>query len=147
MISRREHPKERRRDVKLIVTLDDRDGMMFNCRRQSRDRVLNERILALCDGKLTVNAYTAQLFADTDANLTVDENPLGIAKADDWCFVENLPIAPYEEKIEKLVVFRWNRVYPNDRRFDLKLEAWRLVSQSEFAGYSHEKITEEVYFR
>lgn len=133
--------------MNLIVTLDDRDGMAFNHRRQSRDRVLNERILALCGGHLTVNAYTAKLFADTDAMLTVDENPLAVAGGDDWCFAEDLPIAPYEKKIGKLIVFRWNRVYPSDRRFDLNLAAWNRISQTEFAGYSHEKITEEVYIR
>lgn len=133
--------------MNLIVTLDDRDGMMFNHRRQSRDRILNEHILALCGGKLTVNPYTAQLFADTEAELTVSETPLAVAEANDWCFVEDLPIAPYEEKVGKLVVFRWNRVYPSDRKFDLKFSAWNLISQTEFAGYSHEKITEEVYIR
>ena len=33
--------------MKLIVCLDDKNGMMFNKRRQSRDRVLIENVLEL----------------------------------------------------------------------------------------------------
>ena len=37
--------------MKLIVCLDDNKGMMFNNRRQSRDRVLIENVLELCKGE------------------------------------------------------------------------------------------------
>jgi hypothetical protein len=50
-----------------------------------------------------------------------------------------------EAKIEKIIVFWWNRHYPSDRKFDLDLSKWNKVSEEEFAGYSHEKITKEVY--
>ena len=133
--------------MNLIVTLDDGNGMTFNHRRQSRDRVLNERILTLCGGHLTVNAYTAKLFADTDAKLTVDEDPLTLACENDWCFAEDLAIAPFADRIGKLVVFRWNRSYPSDRKFDLSLADWKRISQTDFAGSSHEKITEEIYIK
>ena len=43
------------------------------------------------------------------------------------------------------IVFWWNRHYPPDRKFDLDLSKWNKVSEEEFAGYSHEKITKEVY--
>ena len=133
--------------MNLIVTLDDGNGMAFNHRRQSRDRVLNERILALCKGRLTVNAYTAKLFSDTGAELTVTEDPPALAGEDDWCFAEDFPIAPYADRIKKLVVFRWNRSYPSDRKFDLPLTDWKRISQTDFPGSSHEKITEEIYQR
>lgn len=131
--------------MNLIVTLDDRNGMAFNHRRQSRDRVLTDRILALCGGRLTVNAYTAALFEGTNAALTVAEDPLSVAGAGEWCFLEDRLPAPVHEKIEKLVVYRWNRAYPFDLKFDLDLSAMKLQSKTDFAGYSHEKITEEIY--
>lgn len=133
--------------MNVIVTLDDRGGMLFNCRRQSRDRVLNERILQLCGGKLRLNAYSAKLFAELPAELTVAEDFLDRAQDDDWCFVEDRHLVPYAGKIGKLAVYRWNRLYPNDFAFDLDLAAWKRLSQTEFAGSSHEKITEEVYIR
>ena len=131
--------------MNLIVVLDDRNGMLFNHRRQSRDRVLNERIAKICGGKLIVNAYAAALFAGINVDLTIAEDPLSAAKPGEWCFLEDRSPAPVMDKIEKLIVYRWNRVYPSDLKLDLDLSAMRLESTTDFAGSSHEKITEEVY--
>ncbi len=132
--------------MNVIVALDDRNGMMFNHRRQSRDRVMNERILALCGGTLRLNAVSAKLFEGiVSAHLTVSDRFLDEAGEDDWCFAEDTILKPYEGRIGKLVVFRWNRLYPSDRTFDLNLAEWTLVSQVDFAGSSHDRITEEVY--
>ena len=51
----------------------------------------------------------------------------------------------YREKLESLVLYRWNRRYPADVYFDLDLSQWRLVSRREFSGTSHDTITKEVY--
>ena len=131
--------------MNLIVVLDDRNGMLFNHRRQSRDRVLIDRILEICGGRLIVNSYTAELFDGKAADLTVSEDPLSAAKAGEWCFLETLSPLPVVEKLEKVVVYRWNRTYPSDLKFDLDLSAMKLISKTDFAGFSHEKITEEVY--
>ncbi len=131
--------------MNLIVVLDDKNGMLFNRRRQSRDRVLTARILEISGGKLIVNAYTAELFAGTNADLTIAEDPLSAAKPGDWCFLEDRSPVPAGGNIEKLVVYRWNRVYPSDLKFTLDLSAMKRVSSTDFAGYSHENITEEVY--
>ena len=131
--------------MNLIVVLDDKNGMLFNHRRQSRDRVLTERIIEVCGGKLVVNAYSAGLFAGTNAELIVSEDPLLTAKPGEWCFSEDRSPASVADKIEKLVVYRWNRVYPSDLKFDFDLSALHLLSSTDFAGYSHEKLTEEVY--
>ena len=49
----------------LIVAVDEDKGMMFNRRRQSKDRVLRERILSLAKGgKLWMNAYTRRQFPE-----------------------------------------------------------------------------------
>lgn len=131
--------------MNLIVVLDDKNGMLFNHRRQSRDRVLTERIVEISGGKLVVNAYTAALFEGTAADLTISDVPLLSAKPGEWCFLEDHSPAPVADKIEKLVVYRWNRVYPSDLKFDLDLSAMQLLCTTDFAGYSHEKLTEEVY--
>ena len=52
----------------LIVCVDDHNGMMFNHRRQSQDRVLRADILELTDGKkIWMNAYSRNQFAESDA--------------------------------------------------------------------------------
>lgn len=35
----------------VMLCVDDKYGMMFNCRRQSQDRVLRERMQKLAGGK------------------------------------------------------------------------------------------------
>lgn len=135
----------------IIAAVDDRNGMMFNRRRQSQDRVLRQRILDLSSGsRLWVNHYTQKQFADADApQLNVDENFLSEATSGEYCFVENVPVAPYEKWVEKIILFKWNRKYPGDRFFDIDVpgNGWCLESTEDFPGSSHEKITMEVYTR
>ena len=133
--------------MNLIVVLDDRNGMLFNHRRQSRDRVLTDRILQISGGKLTIHPYSAELFAGKDVDLTIAEDPLSVAEKGEWCFLEDRLPAPVINQIEKLIVYRWNRVYPSDLKFDFDLSAMKCISKTDFAGYSHETLTEEVYLK
>lgn len=134
----------------VIVTLDDRDGMMFNHRRQSQDKVLRERILRMTVGKkMWMNHYTEKQFPNAAEcpQINVSDNFLSEAGPGEYCFVENESLAPFARWIEGLIVYRWNRAYPGDQKFDLSLEQWRMVSSVDFPGNSHEKITEEVYVK
>lgn len=131
--------------MNLIVVLDRRNGMMFNHRRQSRDRVLTERILQISGGKLIVSPYTARLFEGLSAELTIAESPAAVAAMGQWCFVEDGSQNFAIEAIERLVVFRWDRVYPADVTFPIDVSRLKLQSQTDFAGSSHEKITQEEY--
>ena len=131
----------------VCVALDDNNGMLFNKRRQSKDRVLRERLLMECDGaRLWMNEYTAKQFdGDIPANVMVDNDFLNKAGEEEYCFVENCPLKEAEAKIKKLIVFKWNRVYPADTRFDISLDGWKLTETEEFVGSSHELITKEVW--
>lgn len=133
----------------VIVCVDDRGGMTFNRRRQSQDRVVRERVIALAQGrKLRMNSYSAGQFKEEMyPELYAEEDFLEKGEAGDVCFVENIPLLPYEGKLKKVIVFKWNRVYPSDQKLDLSLEngTWHQKEVEEFAGYSHEKITMEVY--
>ena len=131
----------------LIVCVDDAGGLGFNRRRQSQDRALRARMLEKW-GRLWMNAYSAGQFAKEDS-VTADEDFLEKAGPGDACFAEGPAAAEALDRAEKLVLYRWNRKYPADCHFPLDLEArgWRLEETAEFAGSSHEKITEEVYVR
>ena len=134
--------------MKVIVCLEDKGGMMFNHRRQSRDRVLNADILAQCrDTRLCISPYSMLLFEGSDADILCDESFLELAGEGDFCFVEDRALAPYADRIEEVIVYKWNRRYPTDTYFDLDLAAlgFKLASSEDFAGYSHEKITKETY--
>ncbi len=135
----------------VICCVDDAMGMLFNRRRQSRDRVVRAAIGTLAAGKtLWMNAYSAAQFSigELPEGICVDEEFLAKAQPEDYCFVENTDMEPYENKISGLVLFHWNRAYPADVRFPLQLtRQWQLKSTQELTGYSHEKITMEVYER
>lgn len=137
--------------MQIIAVIDDGGGLMFNHRRQSQDRVLRARILELAErSRLWMNAYSRRQFADADdGRITVDENFLEQAHDGEFCFVEDAPVAPVLDRVERVILFHWNRAYPSDTRFDVDLSApgWILVETEEFPGSSHEKITKEVYDR
>ena len=92
----------------VMVCVDDKNGMMFNKRRQSQDRVLRQHMLELAG----------------------DKDP-----------------AQYKEQIEELILFHWNRTYPADLCCTLDLSEWKQKTTEEFAGSSHEKITQEWYVK
>lgn len=144
----------RERWIKALIAMaivDNANGMMFHKRRQSQDRIVREKILSMAAGKkLWMNAYSHRQFAKMDGEQIAEaEAFLESAGQGEYCFVENVPLAPYEEKIEKLILFHWNRRYPGDFFLDLDLseKQWKLTESSEFAGSSHEKITMEIYCR
>ena len=133
--------------MKIIVCLDDNGGMTFNNRRQSRDRVLIDDVIATVgDTVLYIDEYSMPLFEGKGANIVVSADMPRDAGMGEYCFVENKPISDFFD-IQELVIYRWNRIYPRDLTFDLDLEknGFSLVSSCEFAGYSHEKITKEIF--
>ena len=135
--------------VILMVCVDDRYGMLFNRRRQSSDRKVTERICALCDSKkLWINSYSAALFPNC-GEICIADDFLDRASGGDCCFVENIDVAPYMDRISKIVLFRWNKKYPADLYFPAEQlnELWRLERSQDFSGTSHDKITMEVYCR
>lgn len=150
--------------MKIIVCVDNQNGMMFNHRRQSQDRVLRKRVLELTGGKkLWMNAYSQKQFLqDLQENGTapgeqgksgqmeliqVDEAFLEKAGMGEYCFVEDKDVVPYEKRIEEVILCHWNRDYPADMYFKLELGGWKLANTREYAGSSHEKIAEERYVR
>ena len=128
-----------------IVCVDDNLGMLFNRRRQSQDRILREYLLELVNGRgFYMNAYSAKQFDDF-SQIQVSESFPEEAGKDDFCFVENLPLCSFADRIDGLILCRWNREYPADFFLDLDYSAWHLEYTEEFPGSSHEKITVEVY--
>ena len=133
--------------MNLIVCLDDKNGMLFNKRRQSTDRKLRSHLLAFVGERLLwMNAQTASQFSDLPASVKVAEDFLALAAETDYCFVEDPAWEKYAADVQEIVVYRWNRIYPADTRFPAsELERRKLVSRVDFAGFSHERITQEIY--
>lgn len=132
----------------LICCVDDGMGMMFNKRRQSRDaEVTKEIINSAQGGKLIINRYSRKLFEEAGFNdFIIRENISEDFPDDSFYFDEDIPPSVFEKSADRIILFRWNRAYPADIRFDIDLnKSLKLISSKEFAGKSHEKITMEVY--
>ncbi len=133
----------------VIACVDDNNGMLFHQRRQSRDIALYNHILQLTEGKkLLMNEYSAKQFLKEEhQNVIVQSDFLDIAQEQDYCFVENTDISQYGNDIQKIILYRWNRVYPADYyfQFPINKDIWKLQTVSDIKGNSHDMITEEVY--
>lgn len=128
----------------VMICVDDALGVAFNHRRQSRDRLLRERMAELSgESLLWVSPYTAPLFPADLPQLRVHEDPLRAAGPGEFCFVERESLA--DCRPERLYLYRWNRAYPADQHLELSLEHWTLTECRDFPGSSHPCITEEVY--
>lgn len=132
----------------VILCLDDKNGMMFNNRRQSKDKFVIQDILKLVDGKkLFISSYSESLFQGLESKLIIDNNFLNNAAEEDYCFIENNNLKDFSEKIEKIIVYKWNRIYPSDLKLEITIQDWNLIGRFEFVGNSHDKITREVYVK
>ena len=132
----------------MIVCLDDRGGMTFNGRRLSRDRVVTQDILNSSDGALYITKYSQPLFSEFDGQYTVVDSFDGLSDKD-FALIENLSPSTYKNSADKIIIYKWNRTYPYDTVFDIDLsaEGYILSGSVEFEGYSHEKITKEIFER
>ena len=135
----------------IIQCVDNRNGTFFNRRRQSQDRLLRSRILSELHGRrLWMNAYSLRQFQKElplEVRLSVDEDFLTKAGIGEVCFVEGLPLLPWLDRIEQVILYRWTRDYPADTYLDLALDAppWSLAAREDFPGFSHPMLTKEVY--
>lgn len=132
--------------MNIVICLDDRNGMMFNKRRLSSDKAVCQRIADYAEGKLWMNSYSAKLFEQYP--VCVDEDFLEKAGEGDICFTESPDFTEFDEKIQSITVYRWNRTYPSDKRLPAEfLSRWQLKQTFDFPGNSHDVVTEELYTR
>lgn len=133
--------------ITVAVCLDDEGGMTFFGRRQSRDRVLIDELCNSTDGQIYINEFSRILFKDHTDRVTVSDNPLDNCPDGGLAFIENLPLLPHIDRISRLIVYKWNRLYPYDVRIDLNLGDFGVLSHGDFVGSSHEKITKLTLVR
>ncbi len=131
--------------MKIIICLDNNNGLMFNNRRQSKDSKVIENIFeTIGSANLYINDFSADIFADR--NVIKCNDFLEKCQKDDYCFVENTDFEKYIDKINTIIIYRWNRSYPFDKKLNTGfLISFHLENSTDFAGTSHGKITREEY--
>lgn len=135
--------------MRAVICLDERDGMMFNGRRLSRDLRQRSDLCSLLRGqRLHMSPYSFSLFVDLDGpEILVSPQYLQLCGEEEWCFAENGEINRCFDRVGKLVVYRWNRKYPADVFFEGDLRGFVLKEQKDFAGSSHDRITRLLFER
>ncbi len=132
----------------LAACIDDRGGMLFHHRRQSQDRLLRQDLLEEAAGRpVWMSAYSYKLFSPAPENVHTAEDFFSRALEGEWCFFEDVDPAPWLSKAEKVVLYRWNRIYPADLYFPDLPEGWKMERREDFPGSSHEMISKEVLVR
>ena len=134
--------------ITVAVCVDDDMQIMFFGKRQSRDSVLISELISSASGKVYINEFSQPIFPDAES-YALTLNPISDCPDGGTVFAENIPLAPHISVISRLVVYKWNRKYPGDRKLDINLSSggFRLTAVSDFVGSSHEKITKEIYER
>ena len=126
----------------IIVCVDNNFGIKFNNRRQTKDKEVIKKIYAITNGKrLFIESFSKDLFEKDKVEIC--EKIPQTAKKDDYIFIENADFCNFE-KVDKIILFCWNTVYPSDLKFTLP-QNFKIVKKSDFAGNSHDKITEVIY--
>ena len=106
------------RNITVAITVDDKMGIAFNNRRQSKDKILIADICNETESPIYVTSYSAPLFEEYEDKIRVVKEPMRECPDDGVCFVEMTEIRSYANEISRLVIYRWNRHYPSDKKLD-----------------------------
>lgn len=131
--------------MKVIVCLDDQNGMMFNHRRLSRDRYIYEdAINQFGKENIVVKPQTAMLFGAEDM---ICRDDLPCTSLEQYQWIEDDDLASFQDDIIEVVAYYWHRLYPSDLKLALDFHdgSWKIVDQKDFPGYSHDVITRIIY--
>ncbi|MDO5402365.1 MAG: ribonuclease Z [Eubacteriales bacterium] len=141
----------------IIVCADKQFGTMFNHRRQTSDAAVVSDIYHIIehekgDSRLYMNSYSYALFSWENKftnRIIVDDMFLDRCGDSDFCFVEAQINEDIFEKAEKVILYRWNKIYPADCKIEtFFLKTSYIINEtSQFSGKSHDLITREIYIR
>ncbi|MCD8027400.1 MAG: hypothetical protein LUF02_01770 [Erysipelotrichaceae bacterium] len=126
--------------MKIIAAVDNRLGLMFSKRRLSQDIEMRKDMKIY--EPVFMNAYSYSLYKDC-VECIVDEDFLD---NDGYNLIENVSIIPYQDNIDEIILYKWNRNYPADFYLDIDLTLFSLIDSIEFDGKSHH-LTKEMYRR
>lgn len=132
----------------VIVCIGSRGEMLFSGRRVSRDAHILADI-AKMEGRLVAAPFSEKYLVGAGLTVTVMDAPLANARADDILFIEEPPLAPHGDRIDRMIVYNFGEAYPLDKTLDITPEGIGLhtVEVTEFAGKAHKLIKKEIFER
>ena len=135
------------RNITVAITVDDKMGLAFNKRRQSRDKLLIDDLCRKTEGTIYISPYSELLFSEHTDRICVLDDPLRDCPDGATCFVEMTHLSEHLDDISRLIVYHWNRLYPCDKKLDISIPdcGFKMTAKYEFVGNSHDKITKGIY--
>ena len=136
-------------NMTVIFCLDENKGMLFNNRRVSRDVMVFEDIKTYLIGSLLINSFSEKLVAASNINFDFFKDFVTKYDSDSYYYIENISVKENLDKIDRIIIYWWNRKYPSDfgLDFDPADYGFKSISTFDFVGKSHEKITREIFER
>lgn len=130
--------------MKLVICLDENNGINFNKRRQSQDIKQREDFVKLIGKeKLFLKEYSFELYKDFDLNLEIVKD---FYEKEGYYLFEEKVSDEFLEKVDTIICYFWNRDYPFDETFEAyQNKEWKEFEKKEFVGKSHDKITRIIY--
>lgn len=135
--------------MKLIICLDSKNGQAFNHRRQTRDKKQRKHMYELIgENTLRISPYSYDLLKQEmePDKLIASEDYLSVCGENEFAFSEVNDVSAYIDKADTVYVYRWDKYYLSDVRFDESLLTdYSLAKKEKLRGSSHGKITFEEY--
>lgn len=138
--------------MNVFVCIDKNLGLSFNNRRLSSDKnIVIDMFKVSKNEPISITNYSQNLFKETGGNYQTYNNLEEIiAKNCKWMFLEHDLIEnfeDFEDSINTLVIYNFNRFYPSDLKLKIDLSKFNLISSNDFEGNSHELITKTIYVK
>lgn len=116
----------------VIICVDNNGGILFNGKRQSKDRIFRKYLLDIVEKKnsrIAMSPYTySQFKGDERKELTDVKEEFSFDE--DYIFLERaIPIL--WEKVNNLILCCWNRDYPADEYFNLPIGVECILQKTE----------------
>ena len=134
--------------MKLVVCLDENNGIRFFCKREGQDELQRKNLFELIgNAKLFLTKYSYDLYKDFEFNFEIIDENTEIVE-DSVFLYEGEFLERFLPYVDEIIVYFWNRDYPFDETFEEFLnDDWKAREIFEFKGKSHEKITRKIFVK
>lgn len=122
----------------VFYTLDDKNGYKFGKKRQSHDSAVADKMIEMSDGYVYMRSDSLPFFKKSDLTRCRTFVEFEDIPDDAYVFLEEELPKDRIGAVNKIIIFRWNRVYPATQRLSLHGLGTPI---EEFEGNSHEKIS------
>lgn len=130
----------------VIICVDNNGGILFNGKRQSKDRIFRKYLLDIVEKKnsrIAMSPYTYSQFKEDERKELTDVKEK-FSFDEDYIFLERaIPIL--WEKVNNLILCCWNRDYPADEYFNLPIGVECILQKTEEIVSDSHTLTIETY--